>query len=145
MIKKDFTTTILVDQSPEQVFDAVNNVRGWWSEEVEGGTEELNDEFNYHYQDIHSCKMKLIELVPNEKVVWLVLENYFKFTSDKSEWIDTRVIFEISKKGDKTQLHFTHLGLVPEYECFDICKNAWTDYIQNSLKKPDRIWKRQAQ
>jgi hypothetical protein len=134
MTAPDFTTTILVDQSPEEVFNAISNVRGWWSEEIEGGTEKLNDEFNYHYEDIHSCKMKLTEVVPGKKVVWLVLDNYFKFTKDKSEWIGTKIIFDISEKDNKTQLIFTHQGLVPEYECFDICKNAWTTYIQSSLR-----------
>ena len=28
----------------------------------------------------------------------------------------------------------TQVGLVPEYECFDICKGAWTTYIHNSLR-----------
>jgi hypothetical protein len=129
----DFTTTILVDQTPEQAFNAINNVRGWWSEEVEGGTEKLNDEFDYHYADVHSCQMKLIEVIPNKKVVWFVKNNYFKFTTDKSEWIGTKIIFEISEKDDKTQIRFTHEGLVPEYECFDICRVAWTHYIQDSL------------
>jgi hypothetical protein len=129
----DFTTTILVDQTPKQAFDAINNVRGWWSEQIEGGTVKLNDEFNYHFQDVHRCKMKLIEVVPNKKVVWLVLENYFKFTKDKSEWVNTKIIFDIAEKDGKTALRFTHEGLVPEYECFDICKNAWTQYIQQSL------------
>ncbi|MNX45012.1 hypothetical protein D3C86_755140 [compost metagenome] len=129
----DFTTTILVDQSPREAFDAINNVRGWWSEEIEGHTEKLNDEFDYHYQDVHRCKMRLIEVIPEKKVVWLVLDNFFKFTEDKSEWIGTKVIFEIDKKDNKTQIRFTHQGLVPDYECYDICVNAWTTYVQQSL------------
>ena len=133
MTTTNFTTTILVDQSPNEVFNAINNVRGWWSEEIEGKTEKLNDIFDYHYEDVHKTKIKLVEVIPNQKVVWLVLDNYFSFTKDKNEWKDNKIIFEISKKGNQTQLRFTQEGLVPEYECFDICQNAWTTYIQKSL------------
>ena len=133
-MNQDFTTGFLAEQTPEEIFNAVNNVRGWWSEEIEGSTDKLNDEFTYHYQDIHRCKMKLIEVIPGKKVVWLVLDNYFNFTKNKSEWKDTKITFEISKQDNKTQLRFTHQGLVPEYECFDICKNAWSDYMNNSLR-----------
>src|SRR5580765_8364044 len=103
MTTPDFSTTLLVDQTPEEVFNAINNVRGWWSEEIEGSTGKLNDEFKYHYEDVYRCKMKLIEVVPNKKVVWLVMDNYFKFTKDKSEWTGTKIIFEISEKDNKTQ------------------------------------------
>ena len=133
MNTQDFTTTILVDQTPKEVFDAVTNVRGWWSEEIEGSTDKLNDEFNYHYQDVHACKMKLIEVVPGKKVVWLVMENYFKFTEDKSEWVGNKIIFEITEKDNQTQLQFTQQGLTPEYECFNICRDAWSTYINSSL------------
>ena len=134
MDRIDFTTTILVDETPKEAFDAINNVRGWWSEEIEGLTSNLNDEFKYHYKDVHNCKIKLIEVIPDEKIVWLVLDNYFKFTKDKSEWKGTKISFEISKKDWKTLIRFTHFGLVPEYECFDICSNAWTKFIQHSLQ-----------
>jgi hypothetical protein len=133
MKTQDFTTTILVDQTPEEAFNAINNVRGWWSEEIEGNTSQLSDVFNYHYEDIHRCKMKLIEVIPAKKVVWDVLENYFKFTKDKSEWTGTKIIFDISKKENKTQVVFTHHGLVPAYECYEICRDAWSKYIQTSL------------
>ena len=133
MEDQNFTSTIIVDQSPREVFDAIRNVRGWWSEEIEGNTENLNDEFNYRYKDVHHCKMKLIEVVPEKKVVWLVLDNYFSFTRDKSEWKNTKVIFDITKKGDQTQLRFTHQGLVPEYECYSACVGGWTQYVQHSL------------
>jgi len=130
-----FTTTIKVHQSPKEVFDAVTNVRGWWSEEIEGNTAQLNDVYDYHYEDIHRCKIKLIEVIENEKIVWLIEKNYFKFTEDKTEWTDTKPTFEISQKDGKTELKFTHFGLVPEYECFEICRDSWTNYIQNSLRK----------
>ena len=71
MNDQNFTTTFTVDQTPEEVFAAINNVRGWWSEEIEGSTDKLGDEFTYRYKDVHSCKMKLIEVIPNKKVVWL--------------------------------------------------------------------------
>lgn len=129
MDNRDFTTTILVDQTPQEVFNAINNVREWWSEEIEGNTNKLNDEFTYHYKDVHKCKMKLIEVIPGKKVVWLVLNNHFSFTKDKSEWIGNKIIFEITGQDSKTQLRFTHEGLVPEYECYTACFNGWTQYI----------------
>lgn len=134
MTTTDFSTALSVDQSPNEVFDAINNPRRWWSEEIDGRTDKLNDEFIYHYKDIHYCKIKLTELVPGEKVVWLVLDNYFKFTEDKNEWIGTKVVFDISRNGNKTEIRFTHEGLVPQYECYEICREAWTDYITGSLR-----------
>ncbi len=133
MTTTDFATTLLVDKSPEEAFRAILNIRGWWSEEIEGNTENLNEEFTYHYKDVHRCKMKLTELVPNKKVVWLVMDNYFNFTNNQSEWKGTKIQFGISGKGKQTEIVFTHLGLVPEYECFDICSDAWTQYIRQSL------------
>jgi hypothetical protein len=133
MSNQSFTTTIVVDKTPKEAFDAINNVRGWWSQQVDGGTEHLGDEFTYRRLDLHSCLMKLIEVVPNKKVVWLTLENNFNFTQDPSEWIGTKPTFEISEKDGKTEIRFTHEGLVPVHECYNICHDAWSFYIQKSL------------
>ncbi|RYJ40984.1 Activator of Hsp90 ATPase 1-like protein [Flavobacterium anhuiense] len=135
MSAQDFTTTIIVNQSPEEVFKAIQNVKGWWSEEIEGKTANQGDEFKYHYEDVHRCKIKLTEVIQNQKIVWLIEENYFSFTKDDTEWTNTKAVFEISKENNKTKLTFTHVGLVPEYECFDVCKAGWSNYIENSLKK----------
>lgn len=53
----DYTTSFVVDQSPKQVFDAINNVRGWWGEDVEGSNQNVGDEFTYRVQDIHYSKL----------------------------------------------------------------------------------------
>src|SRR5260370_18527587 len=84
MTNQNFMQTLSVDRTPQETFDAINNVRGWWSKEIKGSSNKLGDEFTYHYKDVHSCKMKLIEVIPNNKVAWLVLDNYFNFSEDKA-------------------------------------------------------------
>ena len=134
MTTSNFTTTILVNNTPQEVFNAINNVRGWWSENIDGNTNKLYAEFLYHYKDVHICKMKIIEFVPDKKVVWLVLENQFNFTKDQREWKGNKLVFEISEKDNQTQLHFTQFGLTSDYECYNVCHDAWTSYFQGSLK-----------
>ncbi|SJZ51449.1 SRPBCC family protein [Sediminibacterium ginsengisoli] len=134
MTSADFNTTILVDQTPEAVFKAASNVRGWWSESIEGNTDQLNEEFLYYYKDVHISKMKIIEYIPGKMIVWQVLNNHFSFTKDKTEWNGNRIVFEITPKGDKTELRFTQEGLTPANECYSVCHDAWTSYIQGSLK-----------
>jgi hypothetical protein len=134
-VVNSFTTTISVDKTPEEAFDAINNVRGWWSGEIEGRTDKLGEEFTYRYKDIHYSKQWISELVPGKKVVWLVLDSYLDFVKNKSEWNGTKVTFEIAKKGGKTEVRFTHVGLVPDYECYGDCSNAWGFYVNGSLRK----------
>jgi hypothetical protein len=134
MNDKNFTTTFTVDQSLEEAFTAINNVRRWWSGEIEGSTDKRGDEFSYQYQDVHRSKQKITELIPAKKVVWHVLDGHLNFVQDKTEWKGTDITFEVSKKGNKTEIRFTHLGLVPELECFNACSNAWGSYINGSLR-----------
>ncbi|WP_426294242.1 SRPBCC domain-containing protein [Dyadobacter endophyticus] len=134
-MSRDLNASLSVAQSAQNVFNAVNNVRGWWSERIEGVTDQIDQEFTYQRKELHKCTMKIVEHVPDRKVVWLVLDNYFSFTQDQSEWIGTRVEFEISESGGKTDLNFTHHGLGPEHECYNICFDAWTFYITESLRE----------
>lgn len=133
MSKSDFTTTIEVDQSPKEVFAAINNVGAWWQGEIKGNSKKINDEFTYRMEEFHFSKQKVVELIPDKKIVWLVTESSLSFTKDKSEWTGTKISFDISKVKNKTQVHFTHIGLVPKFECYGDCSNGWTGLIQKSL------------
>jgi len=133
MTNNDFTTTILVDQSPKQVFDAINNPQNWWSGEVEGNANSLHDEFTYRYKDFHMSRQRVVEFIPEQKVVWHVFDSIINYVEDKEEWTGTDIVFEISKLGDKTELRFTHLGLHPQIECFDSCSSSWSRLMQVSL------------
>ena len=134
MNTQNYTTTFTVDQSPKEAFEAINNPRGWWSEEIQGPKDNLNAEFKYHYRDVHSATFRITEFVPEQKVVWHVLDNYFNFVQDQAEWKGTDVVFEMTKKGGKTEVRFTHVGLATGFECYDVCSNAWGGYVGGSLK-----------
>jgi uncharacterized protein YndB with AHSA1/START domain len=135
MTNKDFTTSFTVDQSPEQVFAAVNSVRDWWSGEIDGPTDKLGAEFTYRYKDVHRSTQKITEFVPGKKIVWSIDDAQLNFVKDKTEWNGTKVTFEIARKDDKTELRFTHVGLVPAFECYGGCSGAWGFYINDSLRK----------
>ena len=131
----DFTATFVVDQTPEEAFEAITNPRGWWAENIKGNTDVLGEEFTYSYGDTHRCQLKLTEAVVGKKVVYHIVDNYFNFVDDKTEWIGTDLIFDIADKDGKTEVNFKHQGLVPEYECYDVCSNAWGTYINSSLPR----------
>ncbi len=138
MTTSDFTTTLLVSQSPEEVYNSILNVREWWSglysEEIKGSTDRLNGEFTFRAGGgAHYSKQKLVELIPGKKVVWLVTDSKLTFIEHTNEWEGTKLCFEISKEGEKTQVRFTHLGLLPEIECYHSCSSAWKLYIQEKL------------
>ena len=102
-----YTTSFTVDQSPEDVFKAINNVRAWWLGDIEGRTDRLGDEFTYRYQDLHRSTHKITELAPGKKIVWHTVDASLNFVKDKTEWNGTDIVFEIARKGDKTELRFT--------------------------------------
>ena len=135
MTSRSFTTTLTVDQDPAAVFAAICNVRAWWSQEIVGRAENVGDTFKHHFKDLHRCEIAVKELVPGRKIVWTVLENYFSFTEDATEWKGTDIVFEIARSGDRTVLAFTHLGLVPEYQCYLACTDGWSFYIHQSLRE----------
>lgn len=134
MNEKNFTASFTVDQSPAEVFEAINNVRGWWSGEIDGDTDKLGAQFEYRYKDVHRTTQKITEFVPGKKVVWRVTDSQINFVKDKTEWNGTEIVFEIGRKDGKTELRFTHVGLVPTIECYGGCSGAWGFYINESLR-----------
>lgn len=128
------TSGIEIAKSPGDVFDCIKEVHQWWSKDFEGSSAKLDDEFVIDHPGQHYSKQKLVEVIPGKKMVWLVTESKLDWLkNNKEEWTNTKMIFEISAKADKTILHFTHNGLVPTKECYAMCRKGWTMIIENWL------------
>src|SRR5215831_13487423 len=94
------TWTFQVDESPQRAYEAINDVRGWWSGQISG----------------------------------LALDSWLAFPDDKEEWTGTTVTFDVTEVDGRTEVRFTHHGLAPEVECYDVCWVAWGGYITRSLR-----------
>ncbi|ULQ56235.1 SRPBCC domain-containing protein [Flavihumibacter rivuli] len=133
-MKNDYSAVIEVANTSNEVYNAINNVPLWWTENFEGSSKKLNDEFMVTFGETF-IKLKVAELVNNYKVVWEVTDSFKHFLKNKKEWVGTKICFDIvNDDNQKSILRFTHMGLVNSLECYDICSDAWNGYLQGSLK-----------
>lgn len=134
MTGQSYTTTIAVERTPDEVFEAITRPRAWWSGTIEGRTDEVGAEFVFDAPGTHHWKFRVTELDKPRTVVWRVLEDSSTdFVQDPSEWNGTEARFEIIAGEGKTRLRFTHEGLIPDFECYESCSAGWGQYIQRSL------------
>jgi hypothetical protein len=134
MIRQNYTVAIEVLKSPNEVFNCIKAVSKWWNKECEGSSAKLNDEFIIRHGDIHYSKQKLVEIIPYKKVVWLVTDSKLNWLEkNKTEWTNTKMVFEITPNVDKAVVHFTHEGLTPEKECYARVEQSWNMVIKDWL------------
>ncbi len=140
MSKQDFTYSFESSKSTETIFETLLDVRKWWfgvyEETITGKSKKVNDEFNFKAGGgVHDTTQKLVELIPNKKIAWLVTASNLTFLKKPGEWLNTKFYFELAKAGSKTKITFTHEGLTPSIECYKDCSGGWTQYLQNLEKK----------
>jgi len=134
MKKQDYTASIKVNATAQEAFNAINSVAKWWTQDMEGSSQKLNDVFTVHFGETF-ITVEIVELAPGKKISWHVVDCYKHWLKDKKEWKGTKINWEISGQKDATRIIFTHIGLVPGLECYKGCENAWGQYINGSLFK----------
>jgi uncharacterized protein YndB with AHSA1/START domain len=135
LMTDDLTYTFTVAQSPAEAFAAINDVRAWWSGDIDGQTDVLGAEWSYRVPDIHYSAHRITELVPERSVAWLGTDGWLSFVEDKQEWTGTTIRFDLTPTvTGGTEVRFTHVGLEPQVECYGVCRVAWSEYILGSLK-----------
>jgi hypothetical protein len=130
--KEDYHATLKTGLSLGQIEKAISNVAAWWTENVKGSAGKLNDEFTVYFGETF-VKFRITEYVSEEIIVWTVTDCHLHWLNDKTEWTNTHIVWELSKKDGQTQVDMTHLGLRPQVECYDTCVKGWDQYVKMSL------------
>ncbi|MEI8280637.1 MAG: SRPBCC domain-containing protein [Bacteroidota bacterium] len=134
MKQQDYNSGFVANCTAHEAIDKISQVDKWWGADVEGSSKNLNDVFTIHFGDTF-VTFKIMELLPQKKVVWYVTDSFIPSLADKTEWSDTQVQFEVFAKDGATELSVTHVGLVPDVECYDMCSKGWDFFIKESLRK----------
>lgn len=135
MNQQNYQGSIAANFTPGEAFEGISRVNEWWAKNIEGNTKNLNDVFTVHFSNGTFVTFKVTESVPGEKIVWQVTDCFLPWLKDKTEWTGTSVVYEIVPSGNETRVTMTHVGLVPEIECFEGCEAGWNRYFKSSLFK----------
>jgi hypothetical protein len=133
MENNSFSSSISAKIGADEAIKKISTVPEWWGVTVTGNTEQENDQFEVKMTGDSFFNFTVTELIPGKRVVWLVTDCYMPWYSDKKEWTNTRLIFDLEEKNGETKIRFTHEGLTPDVECYKDCEPGWTHWIKTSL------------
>jgi hypothetical protein len=133
MAGQDYTSSITANISAIEATSRINRVADWWTAKVTGPSSKSGDSFNINWGETW-LDIRVVELEPGQRVVWLVTDCHLGFINDKEEWKDTQIVFDISSNGSQATVKMTHVGLTPNVECYGVCETGWNFYVLESLE-----------
>jgi uncharacterized protein YndB with AHSA1/START domain len=120
----DYRRTVTLDAPPEQVFEllaTLDGLREWWSDADVTGDAAAGGDVRLEFPGHGYCVLHVDESAAPSLVRWTCTEN-----SMMPEWLGTSPTFEVVDTGDgRTRLTVHHVGLVPDFECYDQCHEGW--------------------
>ncbi|HVV02932.1 MAG TPA: SRPBCC domain-containing protein [Puia sp.] len=129
----DFNSSISMEISADEAIKKISHVPEWWGVTFTGSAEKQGDKFTVTMTGDSFFHFTVTELIPGRRMVWLVTDCHMPWYSDKQEWKNTRLIFDLQENNGVTDLTFTHEGLTPNVECYKDCETGWTHWIRTSL------------
>lgn len=134
----NYQQSFTVQATPTKVYSALTTtegLRGWWTHEYQGETK-VGGTIRFRFGTTHK-EMRIEKLDPNHEVRWLCTVAHINHPSltHKDEWVGTQIVFRLTPEdNNQTRVDFEHIGLTPEFECYDLCDNGWRYFI-NSLQQ----------
>jgi hypothetical protein len=133
MGNKNFNSTISAKIGVAEAIKKISNIPAWWGVSFTGSSEKQNDKFIITMGGDSFFNFTVAELIPGKRIAWLVTDCNMPWYSDKKEWANTKLIFDLRENNGVTDLNFTHEGLTPDSECYKDCEPGWTHWIRTSL------------
>lgn len=130
----DYRIHINANITASEAFKRINAVSDWWAKDFTGRSQQLGDTFTVRFGNTF-VDFKITEVVPDERVIWKVIDSHLPWLQNKDEWTGTTVVWEVTQVNGITQIGMTHVGLVPDVECYGKCELGWNFYVGESLRK----------
>ncbi len=116
-----------IDAPKEKVYQAITTIEGlsnWWTTQTEGG-EGLGAEINFDFGSHQGPTMKIVELIPNEKLIWGCVGR-------SQGWLGHTFVFALDENDGKTRVRFSHNGWKDQDDDFYAsCCFSWGRYMES--------------
>lgn len=134
---KNYSAQLRVKTSDVRAFEALSTKLGDWWGDQDQPVRRSGNVFTVSWGEPW-YQFKVIEYVPLEKITWECIDaNQIigNLEGVQKEWVGTQLHWTINELDkDEIELQFKHVGLVPEFICYDTCSNAWDKFISINLK-----------
>ena len=134
----NYECTITTSLTPNRVFDALTKeMSNWWTD-MSSMVNKIGDKTTAKFEDGTAWSFEVTSLEDDKLIELYCYEaNHIHPVTTpemRTEWQHTTLRFEIIPKGDETEIHFTHIGLTPEVNCYDICCTGWDHFFGSAFK-----------
>lgn len=135
MSKTNYSKELNVNATPNMVYKAITSeIDSWWTIHS-NKADKLGSILTVRFGETTIKEMIVTELIEDKKLTWKVTKAHIdiKELTAKDEWVGTEIKWSISNAGSGSKILFTHIGLTPQFECYDACEGGW-NYFLDSLK-----------
>ncbi len=136
-ITEEYKISVGINSDTQKIFNALTkHIDKWWGT-FDGSAENIGDEFEVSFDKDSYWGFRIIELIPNEKVVWKCNESHqdHHVKGMDKEWLNSTLHWKLIEENENTFIDFYHEGLYTTNACYDVCSSGWNFYIATSLKE----------
>ncbi len=131
-----YSTSFLLKVSQSHIYNCLLNLPAWWTETIDGNYQQKGGTFTVYFGEQVYKTMIVEELIPEKCIIWKVVHSKIDIPelNNKTEWVDTKIYWQINTKNGDSELLLSHIGLTSKNECYNICEKGWNDFTTSLLE-----------
>lgn len=128
-----YRKSLVVAGTPADVYAALvtpAGLRGWWTQDCDVATA-VGGTIHFRFGNTHK-HMRIERLLRDQEVRWACTGAHIAVErlTQNDEWVGTEILFRLTAVGEtRTRVDFEHIGLVPAFECYDLCTDGWRYFL----------------
>ncbi len=135
---ENYRQSVIIETTPVRGFEALTKrIPEWWGQ-VDNQIKKEGDSFRVSFGEAF-WTFKVTKFEPGKEIIWLCTESnqvHAGLKGVKEEWLGTILHWRIQERENNlVEIDFLHEGLVPSFNCYEVCSTAWDFFITDSLKQ----------